>query len=426
MELKINELLKIKTDIPLSSVTTFRMQWGINDHACLKLYGDMSYEEAVNCQDKNCSGNCIMVTYCREQEEQVLFNGLVRNCVISFEGRWAQVEIEGISATWKLDILKNFRSFQDKNMTYAAIAKKVADYTGTSVISLIGKNTRIQKPLIQYQETDWEFLRRISSHLNKYILCDVLTGKPAFWFGMRNGKHVVLSAEDSYYSNYDPILKRQVYIVSSRNAYKIGDKVMYMGEELTILRRECVFHDELIFTYTLGNESVLDQTIQYNCAISGCGLWGKVIAVSGEMLKIALEMDRNEECGEYWFPWRPETGNIMYAMPEIGSTVLLTIPGNDERCAIVSSCLHKEDAITNRKWSFEKRYLRTIEGSVIKLYQDELEFSRREGDHLLHLSDANILCRTNKSIKIEAGKKVYIKGTRADIKAPEGIDGVVG
>ena len=426
MELNINEILKIRTDIPLSSVTRFHMQWCINDHAHLKLYGDISYEAAVRYQNKNCSGNCIIVTYFEEQKEQVLFNGLVRNSVISFEGRCAQIEIEGISATWKLDIVKQFRSFQDTDMTYAALARKVADYTGASVISLIGKNTKLQKPLIQYRETDWEFLRRISSHLNKYILCDVITGKPAFWFGMRNGKRVVLPAEHSYDLNFDPILKRQVYIVNSRNAYKIGDKVMYRGEELIILRRECVFHDELIFTYTLGSESVLDQTIQYNCAISGCGFWGKVIAISGEMLKIALEMDRDEECGEYWFPWRPETGNIMYAMPEIGSTVLLTIPGNDERCAIANSCLHKEEAIINRGWPFEKRQLETMEGSVIKLYQEKLEFSRKEGDHLLHLSDGNILCKTNKRIKIEAGKKVYLKSVTACIKASERIDGIVG
>ncbi len=426
MELSINEILKIRTDIPLSSVTTFHMQWCINDHAHLKLYGDISYETAVEYQNRNCSGACIMVTYCEEQGEQVIFNGLVRKSVISFEGRYAQIEIEGISATWKLDILKQFRSFQDKDMTYAALARKIADYTGTRVISLIGKNTKLLKPLIQYQETDWEFLRRIASHLNKYILCDVLTGKPAFWFGMRTGKRVVLPAEHSYYFNFDPILKRQVYTVNSGDVYQIGDKNLFMGEELIILRRDCVFHDELIFTYTLGSESVLDQTIQYNYAISGCGLLGKVTAISGEMLKIALETDGNEECGEYWFPWHPETGNIMYAMPEIGSPVLLTIPGNDERCAIVSSCLHKEGAIINREQSFDKRHLETIEGSGIKLYKDELEFSRKKGEHLLHLSDGNILCKTNGSIKIEAGKKVYIKSATASIKAPEGIDGFVG
>ena len=155
MELNINEILKIRTDIPLSSVTRFHMQWCINDHAHLKLYGDISYEAAVRYQNKNCSDNHIIVTYFGEQKEQVLFNGLVRNSVISFEGRCAQIEIEGISATWKLDIVKQFRSFQDTDMTYAALARKVADYTGASVISLIGKNTKLQKPLIQYRETDW-------------------------------------------------------------------------------------------------------------------------------------------------------------------------------------------------------------------------------------------------------------------------------
>ena len=106
--------------------------------------------------------------------------------------------------------------------------------------------------------------------------------------------------------------------------------------------------------------------------------------------------------------------------------MLLTIPGNDELCAIANSCLHKEEAIINRGWPFEKRQLETMEGSVIKLYQDKLEFSRKEGDHLLYLSDGNILCKTNKRIKIEAGKKVYLKCVTACIKASERIDGIVG
>ena len=38
-----------------------------------------------------------------------------------------------------------------------------------------------------------------------------------------------------------------------------------------------------------------------------------------------LKMDGEKESPLYWYPWRPDTGNIMYAMPEIGSTVLLEL-----------------------------------------------------------------------------------------------------
>ena len=425
MELRINETLKMTTDIPLNKVTSFHMQWGVNDHARLVLCGEVSYEAAIEYQNRTYTGDRIAVAYGEEQQEQILFNGLVRNSMISFEGRTAQIEIEGISATWKLDITKKCRSFQDTDITYAALAKRIAAYTGTDIIPLIGKNTTISEPLIQYQETDWEFLRRISSHLNKFILCDVLTGKPAFWFGMRKGERIVLSTEHSYHSNFDPILKRQTYIVNSRKVYQIGDRVTFMGEDMIVLHRELVFNGELIFTYTLGNESVLDQDMQYNDNVSGRGLLGNVIAVSGEKLKIRLKIDGNEECGEYWFSWQPETGNIMYAMPEIGSPVLLSIPGSDERSAIVSVCLHKEVALVNRERSFSKRRLKTVEGSLFKLYPNELEFSRKDGDHSLNLNDS-ISCKTNKSIKIEARKNVYIKGSSAIIKASEEIDGVVG
>ncbi len=426
MELKINETLKVTTDIPISRVTSFQMQWGVNEHARLVLSCEISYEDAMAYQSRACSGSMIDVVYCGDQKEQQIFNGLVKNIIMSFEGRTAQVQIEGISATWKLDISKKSRSFQDENMTYSALAKKVASFSNSDTIALIGKDTKISGPLIQYQETDWEFLKRISSHLGKYVLCDVVTGRSAFWFGMRKGELAALSTENPYRSKYDPISKRQTYIVDSRRVYQIGDRVSFAGEDVIILQRNAVFNGEIMFTYLLGSESALDKNIQYNDHILGCGLMGTVTAVSGEQLKIRLDIDGNEERGEYWFSWRPETGNIMYAMPEIESPVLLSIPDIDERSAVVNVCLHKEGASANRKRSFNKRCLKTAEGSFLKLYPGELEFSRQGGEHLLKLSDDSIFCETSKSIKIEARKNVYVKGRAAVIEAAEEIDGVVG
>ena len=39
-------------------------------------------------------------------------------------------------------------------------------------------------PVIQYEETTWEFVNR----LGVPIIPDIETGKPNLWFGMRNGK----------------------------------------------------------------------------------------------------------------------------------------------------------------------------------------------------------------------------------------------
>lgn len=423
MELKINESLKINSDIPLSKVVDFNMQWKVNDHACLTLRGELPYEDAIGYQSRNVSGSKILIEYCRDQQEQVLFNGLIKKIEIFFEGKTAQIQIEGISATWKMDISKNCRSFQNENMTYAELAKRVAKYANTDVIAVSGKSEKILEPLLQYQESDWEFLKRVSSHLNKFILCDVITGKPAFWFGMRKGGKIALATEHSYHYTLEPVLKRKKYIVNSREAYQIGDRATFLGEDVVILQRDVEFNGETIFTYTLGSETVLDQNIQYNDNLSGCGLWGVVKEISGEMLKIQLEIDKDEDCGEYWFPWYPETGNIMYAMPEIGSLVLLSVAGNDERSAVVNVCLHSERKEENH---YSNRYLKISDQSLIKLYPDELEFSKNEGDHTLTLEDGRIDIKTNKKIKIEAEKNIFIRGRSAFIKASEEINGVVG
>jgi len=423
MELKINESLKLNLDIPLSRVVDFNMQWRVNDHASLKLRGELPYEVAIGCQSKLLSGSKIVVEYCWDQRVQVIFNGLIKKIEISYEGSIAQMQIEGISATWKMDITRSCRSFQDGNMTYAELAKRVAGYTETDVIAVVGKNTKISEPLLQYQESDWEFMKRVCSHLNKFILCDVLTGNPAFWFGMRKGGRIALTTDHSYHCTIDPILKRKKYIVCSREAYQIGDRATFLEEDVVILQRDVEFNGETIFTYTLGSETVLDQNIQYNDNLSGCGLWGIVKEISGEMLKIQLEIDKDEDCGEYWFPWYPETGNIMCAMPEIGSLVLLSISGNDESSAVVSVCLHNEN---KKDEHYSNRYLKISDHSLFKLSPDKLEFSKNEGSQAVALEDGTINIKTDKKIKIEAEKNIYVKGRSVIIKASEEINGVVG
>jgi len=65
MELRINETLKMTTDIPLNKVTSFHMQWGVNDHARLVLCGEVSYEAAIEYQNRTCTGDRIVQVWIR-------------------------------------------------------------------------------------------------------------------------------------------------------------------------------------------------------------------------------------------------------------------------------------------------------------------------------------------------------------------------
>lgn len=195
-EWTINESLQISTTIPMDHVTRFQIQWRINAHASLHLEGELSYEESIVCQNGYFTGSSVIIRHRSAQQEHILFNGIIKKIVFLMDGGVSRIHIEAISASWKLDQRRVNCSFQDKEMTYAALAQHIADRAGAEVITLCGKETMLSGALIQYMETDWEFLKRVASHLNKFLVCDIVTGRPAFWFGMRKGNQVTIAIEE--------------------------------------------------------------------------------------------------------------------------------------------------------------------------------------------------------------------------------------
>ncbi len=105
------------------------------------------------------------------------------------EGHLLTVLICGIGETAKMDREKKKQSFQKSEMTYGQVVQKIArNYQGSTVIWNIGDDKNIDKPLIQYEETDWEFLIRLCSHLHEVIVPDLRTGKLGLHFGMCMGR----------------------------------------------------------------------------------------------------------------------------------------------------------------------------------------------------------------------------------------------
>lgn len=426
MELRINQYLVTNIEIPLSKVIGLTAKWEVNEHGCLRLKGEIPYEAALKSPNQLFLKSPIELKINWQGEEKVLFNGLVKNYEITFEGRSAQICVEGITATWKLDIERKKRSFQDTEMIYADISKEIAVKQGANIIITCGNSMKILKPLIQYMETDWEFVKRIASHLGKSVISDLLTGKPAFWLGMRQGIEIPIFFKNSYEMMIELESSQQSYIVKSKEVYQIGDKTVFQGKTLVIYKRIIEFdRGEMLFTYTLSEESAIRQNVIYNEDLTGRELYGIVEQVVGENVAVQLEIDGDEKNGAYLYPWRPETGNMMYAMPEKGSPVLLTMPSYDEREAVVKVCLHRDGAENNYGKHYQNRIMQTSDSAKIKLYPCILEMSKKENKLVLE-DEAGIYIGSGKKIEIEAKEKVRLKAERIDLKASDEIKGIIG
>ena len=92
-----------------------------------------------------------------------LFSGYPEKVEIKEERGYRIADIQAVSGTILLDQKKSNRVFQKKAQTYMGIANTVTADTEHSACILPGSDMQTGGTLIQYQETDWNFLKRMAS-----------------------------------------------------------------------------------------------------------------------------------------------------------------------------------------------------------------------------------------------------------------------
>ena len=98
----------------------------------------------------------------------MLFQGIVTNIRINANNDVRTLEIEALSKTFLNGYKeKKQKSFQNENSTYGDIFNQInSGYNNIQMVDNITNGAKIDKFIVQYKETDWEFLKRLASHFN--------------------------------------------------------------------------------------------------------------------------------------------------------------------------------------------------------------------------------------------------------------------
>lgn len=97
-------------------------------------------------------------------EEQVYFYGILTGMQMKKEAQTSVMTIEIRTGSFLLDIEKHTRSFQDAGFTYESVAASCVTPAGGYSIMLEKEDEPTGCFLMQYDETDWAFIRRIASY----------------------------------------------------------------------------------------------------------------------------------------------------------------------------------------------------------------------------------------------------------------------
>ena len=106
--------------------------------------------------------------------EKIFLNGVIKELQINETTAGAlTVEITAISKSILLDRIPRYRSFQDPTLTYSAIAEEINGNYGTNDGKIVNVGEDMQlvpRMTIQYNETDWEYLKRLASYTGQPIM----------------------------------------------------------------------------------------------------------------------------------------------------------------------------------------------------------------------------------------------------------------
>lgn len=132
-------------------------------------------------------------------EQQTLLYGYLTDFNIAVAGYTVTMKIQIKTGTYLMEQKCHTRTFQNEDITYKQVLRTCNKlYDNHGVILTEGKERKIPEFVIQYQENDWFFIKRLASCLNTVVVPDTKTGGVKYHFGLPNLEKKTISQSIPY------------------------------------------------------------------------------------------------------------------------------------------------------------------------------------------------------------------------------------
>ena len=350
-----------------------------------------------------------------------LFSGYPEKVEIKEERGYRIADIQAVSGTILLDQKKSNRVFQKKVQTYMGIAGIVTADTEHSACILPGSDMRTGGTLIQYQETDWRFLKRMASQLGLSLVPDTSYYYPRFYFGLPEGEKKelgeIISCDLCFDGRYYAVsgkclVDREDFIcydVVTRTSLSLGDRVTYEGRELLVSRKKTeLAGGEVIFTYRLAGNSYTWVPWEDNPDYTGMSFVGSIVGTQGEQVEVAFDIDKTAAGGNR-YGFAPATGNLMYCMPQKGTKTSLYIGNGDEAQGIATGCIRTNGSTCEGTGSPEKKSFRSEHGKGMDLYPQRMGLDGGETGKITFEDETGTTIESNGGLVLMAKEGIRLE-----------------
>lgn len=427
-------------------ITDLKIERKINEHAKLYVKGIIDSEKGDKYVEGANDKSFIKVSV-KDDKNNIkdLFQGITVNISINSSNDIKILEIEALSQTFLMDINKKNRTFQNENSTYRNVIDIVnSSYGNIQIVDQITETSKIDTFVVQYKETDWEFVKRLASYFNSWIVPECQLGDIKYSIG-KTGMLKTYSLEEFNYSIKKGIQEYKIkdgngvsdlddmnlitYEVVTNKMLDLCDAVTFKGRNLYVYEAEIEMHDSIFSNkYSLRDENGMKIRRIYNNQIVGISLSGTILDTKNDVVKVNLDIDGKQDLNTArWFPYSTvyssEDGTGWYCMPEKGDAIRLYFPDNVEKNAYVISSVNLESRDTKKRSDPAVKSIGTKYGKQLIMEPGAVNIIGSSGMMVKMTDDGGIEIISDKKIILDAKDDIEINGkAKVLIKGESGVD----
>lgn len=327
---------------------SFTMDASFNTHVSVELMLLVEEENIETAIHGIADGDDIKVY--EDGMEGLLFAGKITDVKMQKERSFSFLVLEASSYTMEWELAPVSQSFLNLDATYKQVMEKVLEnQPQAEIMDCVTQGAVIPDFLLQYEESDWDFLSRLASYFLTYLVPDCHAEHGRAYFGLPDfGEEFVLS-EEEYQETKDMdqhyrigyglgILPQEnlKWEVSTNHSFCLAQKICFRGIS-TIVTKVCyrTIKGELVRFYELSRRKGMLCEPKKNPNIFGMSIPATVKERSGNCVRVHFHIDKEYDSASNikYFPYAIES-SFIYCMPEVGSQVHIYFPSDDESDAI--------------------------------------------------------------------------------------------
>lgn len=453
------------------SVDSISIHKVLNDHSTMSFIGTIN--QATNDQliAEELKNSCVTL----KSDDVVIFIGLIKSFKVRHEGLDSsgqadliKLVINCISLSYLTDIKPQIRVFQNDTQTYTDLLNVIATPysdstfdidTNVSTVSDYTSSSTIDKLIVQYNETDFQFAKRLASHFNDNIYVDYLKGTISLSVGVPKKNVITLPSDYTIKKGLTKSLIKDeddlsfsidygftTFIFESTDVYEIGDYAeikptdndpaveYFVCDIKTEFTNDSKKINELVHTYTLVEEVGLYQS-KFDNNIAGASLNAVINSVDDIHVEVDVQQTTSDNAEStrtsflFATSYSSNDGYGWYFMPEDGQAARLYFPTDEEDDAYVISAVNFPEADEDNDSSSSSGGGDEIptdrsnpDNKIIKnKYDKQIIFTEKylmlnNGEMIIEMHDDNgVKIVSDKSIKIESSDTLEISSTSKSV-----------